>query len=445
MATLIHNALVINEGESFTGSVLIENEVIKNIFRGAVPLSVLDNSDVIDAEGLWLLPGVIDDQVHFREPGLTYKGDIFSESRAAIAGGVTSFMDMPNTKPQTTTIEALEAKFEIASQKAFANYSFYMGATNDNLAELKKADNKHVCGIKVFMGSSTGNMLVDKKKSLEGIFAEIDMLIAVHCEKEEIIQKNIAHYKSLFGETIPIKYHPLIRNTEACYQSSAEAAELADKYGARLHILHLSTAKEISLFDIKPLKDKKITGEVCVHHLWFSDEDYEKYGALIKWNPAIKTKEDRDSLLQGLLTDKLDIIATDHAPHLPEEKQGGCLQAASGGPLIQHSLQVMLDLSKQGKMTKEEVVTKMCHAPATLFRVEKRGYIREGFFADLVLVNPSKEYAVTKENILYKCGWSPFEGHTFSTSVEKTFLNGRLAFDKGVVNEIRGQALRFER
>lgn len=443
MMILIHNATIINEGESFSGSVLIENKLIKHIYRENVPEHILENSKIVDAKGLWLIPGVIDDQVHFRDPGLTYKGDIHTESRAAIAGGVTSFMDMPNTKPQTTTIQDLEAKFESAAEKSFANYSFYMGATNDNLSELKKVDRKQICGIKVFMGSSTGNMLVDKEKTLQAIFGEIDMLIAAHCEKEEIIRQNIAHYKSLFGENIPIEYHPLIRSAEACYQSSAKAAELADKYQARLHILHLSTAREVSLFDIKPLTEKKITGEVCVHHLWFSEEDYPKYGSRIKWNPAIKTKEDQDGLLNGLLTNKLDVIATDHAPHLLSEKEGGCLQAASGGPLIQHSLQVMLELSAQAKISKEEVVNKMCHTPATLFRVEKRGFIREGYFADLVLINPTKPYLVSTENILYKCGWSPFEGQTFSTSIEQTYLNGQLAFDKGEVLEVRGTNLTF--
>jgi len=440
---LIHNATIVNEGESFVGSVLIDGEVIKQVFRGTIPVEILSRAEVVEAEGLWLLPGAIDDQVHFREPGLTHKGDIYTESRAAIAGGVTSFMEMPNTKPQTTSLDALYNKFEIASEKAYSNYSFYLGATNDNLNELKKVNPKEVCGIKVFMGSSTGNMLVDKKKSLEAIFAEIDMLIATHCEKEEIIQQNITHYKSLFGEDIPIKYHPLIRSEEACYQSSSEAATLADKYGARLHILHLSTAREVSLFDVKPLAEKKITGEVCVHHLWFSDEDYEKYGALIKWNPAVKTVADRDGLLQGLLANKLDVIATDHAPHLLYEKQGRCLQAASGGPLVQHSLQVMLELSRQGKITKEEVVSKMCHAPAILYRVNKRGYVRQGYFADLVLVNPNRDYTVSKDNILYKCGWSPFEGQIFSSTIEKTYLNGQLAFDNGTLNDIKGKALTF--
>ncbi len=441
---LIQNATIINEGESIKGSVLIEKEIIKAIYKeNSVPTEILNRATIIDAEGLWLIPGVIDDQVHFRDPGLTHKGDIASESKAAIAGGVTSYMEMPNTKPQTTSIEALNDKFEVASQKSYANYSFYLGATNDNLAELRKIDKKNTCGVKIFMGSSTGNMLVDKRKALEAIFAEIDMIITTHCEEEEIIQKNIAYYKDLLGDDIPVKYHPLIRSAEACYQSSAKAVELADKYGARLHILHLSTEREISLFDVKPLTEKKITGEVCVHHLWFSDEDYEKYGNRIKWNPAVKTKEDRDALLQGLLKGKLDVIATDHAPHLLEEKTGGCLQAASGGPLVQHSLQMMLEMSKQGKISKEEVVNKMCHAPATLFRINKRGYIREGYFADLVLVNPNKDYTITQENILYKCKWSPLENETVSASIEKTFLNGQIAFENGQVNEVRGQALTF--
>lgn len=441
---LIQNATIINEGKSVKGSVLIEGEIIKAIYEShEIPSDILNRATIINAEGLWLVPGVIDDQVHFRDPGLTHKGDIATESKAAIAGGVTSYMEMPNTKPQTTSIEALDAKFEVASQKSYANYSFYLGATNDNLAELRKIDKKNTCGVKIFMGSSTGNMLVDKRKALEAIFSEIDMIITTHCEEEEIIQKNIAYYKDLLGDDIPVKYHPLIRSAEACYQSSAKAVELADKYGARLHILHLSTEREISLFDIKPLTEKKITGEVCVHHLWFSDEDYEKYGNRIKWNPAVKTKEDRDALMQGLLKGKLDVIATDHAPHLLEEKIGGCLQAASGGPLVQHSLQMMLELSKQGKITKEEVVDKMCHAPATLFRVNKRGYIREGYFADLVLVNPNKDYTITQENILYKCKWSPLENETVSASIEKTFLNGQIAFENGQVNEVRGQALTF--
>ncbi len=443
---LIHKATIINEGCSFIGSVLIENNLISEIYKTEeVPEEILSRSTVIDARNLWLMPGVIDDQVHFREPGLTRKGDIASESRAAIAGGVTSFMEMPNTNPQTTTIELLEKKFELGSEKSFANFSFYMGATNDNIAELKKVNPKEVCGVKVFMGSSTGNMLVDDKKVLQAIFSEIDMLIATHCEKEEIVRANIAKYKAQFGEDVPIQYHPLIRSVEACYRSSAEAVELADKYQSRLHILHLSTEKEISLFDIKPLTEKKITGEVCVHHLWFSDEDYSKYGTRIKWNPAVKSRQDRGALMQALLKNKLDVIATDHAPHLLEEKQGGCLKAASGGPLVQHSLQMMLELVKKGKISKEQVVSKMCHAPAIMFQIHKRGYIRKGYFADLVLVNPNKPYTITRDNILYKCQWAPLEGETMSTTIEKTFLNGKIAFENGVVNEVRGEMLRFDR
>lgn len=444
---LIRNATIINEGESFIGSVLTEGKTIKKIYRNdEVSLDILNRSEVIEADGLWLIPGIIDDQVHFRDPGLTHKGDIESESRAAIAGGVTSYMEMPNTKPQTTTIEALNQKFEQAANKSYANYSFYLGATNDNLDELKKVDPKNVCGVKIFMGSSTGNMLVDRKKALEAIFAEIDINIATHCEEEEIIQKNISYYKNLLGtDNIPVKYHPLIRSAEACYQSSAKAIELADKYGAKLHILHISTAREISLFDIKPLTEKKITAEVCVHHLRFSDEDYEKYGTRIKWNPAVKTINDKNAILQGLLDNRLDVIATDHAPHLLEEKVGGCFQAASGGPLIQHSLQIMLDMVKEEKITKEEVVSKMCHAPAILFSIDKRGYIREGYYADLVLIDPNKPYTISQENILYKCKWSPIEEETLSTTINKTFLNGSIAFANGIVNEVRGERLSFNR
>ncbi len=443
---LIQNVTIINEGSSTVGSVLIENNLISEIYlTEKVPEEIIRKAEVINGTGLWLIPGLIDDQVHFREPGLTHKGDIASESRAAIAGGVTSFMEMPNTNPQTTTIEALEDKFRRGAEKSFANYSFYMGATNDNLIEVKKVNPKEVCGIKIFMGSSTGNMLVDDKKTLQAIFAEVDMLIATHCEKEEIIRENVAKYKAQFGDFIPIPYHPLIRSVEACYRSSSEAVELAEKYQTRLHILHLSTERELSLFDIKPLSEKKITGEACVHHLWFTDEDYEKLGSRIKWNPAVKTRQDRDAILQAVVNNKLDVIATDHAPHLLEEKEGGCLQAASGGPLVQHSLQIMLELVKHGKITKEQVVDKMCHAPATLFQIHKRGYIRKGYFADLVLVNPDKSYTVTQDSILYKCKWSPLENQTFSATIEKTFLNGKLAFDKGVVNEVRGEALRFDR
>ena len=443
---LIHKATIINEGKTFVGSVAIENETIAEIFVEDVPERILQQAQVVDARGLYLIPGAIDDQVHFREPGLTHKGDIFSESRAAVAGGVTTYMEMPNTNPQTTTYDALQQKLETASQKSLANYSFYFGATNENVKELVKVDKKHVCGVKVFMGSSTGNMLVDDAKTLQQIFAEVDMLIATHCEKEEIIRDNIDAYKKQFGEDIPIKYHPLIRSEEACYASSAMAVELADKYGSKLHVLHVSTGRELSLFSEAPLQDKKITAEVCVHHLWFTDNDYEKYGARIKWNPAVKTVADRDALRQGLVNGRLDVVATDHAPHLLSEKEGGCLKAASGGPLVQHSLPAMLEMSAQGLFSKELVVEKMCHAPADLYQINKRGYIRKGYFADLVLVNPNKPYVVTKDNILYKCRWSPFEEQTFSHTVEKTFVNGKLAYDNAKILEVgAGSALTFDR
>ncbi|HHV87004.1 MAG TPA: dihydroorotase [Petrimonas sp.] len=444
---LIHKATLINEGRSFIGSVLVEGERISKVFEGEVPENVLQQCcEIIDARGLYLIPGVIDDQVHFRDPGLTHKGDIYTESRAAVAGGVTSFMEMPNTNPQTVTLDALRGKFDLAAQKSIANYSFYLGATNDNIKELIKVDKRNVCGVKVFMGASTGNMLVDNAKTLQRIFAEVDSLIATHCEKEEIIRDNIGVYKKQFGEDIPIQYHPLIRSEEACYRSSVQAAGLADKYGSRLHVLHLSTAREMSLFSSSPVKDKKITSEVCVHHLWFTDEDYARLGARIKWNPAVKTRADRDALRSALKSGKLDIVATDHAPHLLSEKEGGCLKAASGGPLVQHSLQVMLELSLQGLYSKEFVVEKMCHAPADLFQVKGRGFIREGYFADLVLINPDRPYAVGKDNILYKCGWSPFEGEIFRHSIEKTFVNGNLVFDNGhIVESAQGKALIFDR
>jgi dihydroorotase len=442
---LIHNATIVNEGRIFKGSVLVEDQFIKKIYVDNVPEHIMQNSEIIEASGKTLIPGVIDDQVHFREPGLTHKGDIASESRAAAAGGVTSFMEMPNTKPQTISIDELNKKFDQAAETSVVNYSFYLGATNDNLAELKKVDKKRVCGIKVFMGSSTGNMLVDNRETLQRIFSETDMLIATHSESEEIIQANIAYYKELYGENLPIKYHPLIRSEEACYQSSAYAVELAHKYNTKLHILHLSTAKELSLFETKPLSEKRITGEVCVHHLWFDSDDYEKFGNRIKWNPAVKTAKDKNALSEGLIKGKLDIVATDHAPHLLSEKEGSCLQAASGGPLVQHSLQAMLELSRQKKFTQELIVEKMCHAPAILFGIEKRGFIREGYYADLVLIDPDQPITVTQDNILYKCKWSPFEGFTFSSSILKTFVNGKIVYDNGAITENtkQGMELRF--
>lgn len=443
---LINKATIINEGSSFIGSVLIEGEKISEIFRDDVSEGIFNSCNkVIDARGLYLMPGVIDDQVHFRDPGLTHKGDFCTESRAGVAGGVTSYMEMPNTIPQTITNDDLFRKLEMAAEKSASNFSFYLGATNDNISELKKIDKKYVCGVKVFMGASTGNMLVNNERALQQIFAEVDSLIATHCEKEEIIRDNVDIYKKKFGENIPIKYHPIIRSAEACYQSSAQAIELADKYGSRLHVLHLSTAREMSLLSNSPLEDKKITGEVCVHHLWFTDKDYERLGTKIKWNPAVKSVEDRNAIREALITGKLDVVATDHAPHLLSEKEGGCLQAASGGPLVQHSLQVMLELAHEGLFTKEFIVEKMCHAPAKLFGVKGRGFIRKGYYADLVLIDPSETYTVTDKNILYKCGWSPFEGETFHNSINKTFINGQIAFEDGVVSEkLFGKALEFE-
>ena len=452
---LIKNAKLINEGEVFVASVLIKDDRISEIYNsaysslegaegGICPQEILDKAEIIPAEGLWLLPGVIDDQVHFREPGLTHKGNIRSESRAAVAGGVTTFMDMPNTNPQTTTIDELNRKFDKSAGNSFANYTFFIGATNDNLPELKKSGTKRAAAVKVFMGSSTGNMLVNDESSLEKIFAEVDMLIATHCESESIIKQNIAHYTSLFGENLDISFHPKIRSAEACYASSSEAVRLANKYNARLHLFHLSTAKEMTLLENKALNDKKITGEVCVHHLWFSDEDYSEYGNLIKWNPSIKTVEDRTALRKALNDGRLDVVATDHAPHLLLEKQGSCLIAASGGPMVQHSLVAMLEMSRQGLWTPQTVVEKMCHAPAELFRIKDRGYIRKGYYADLVLIDPKRTWKVSPENILYKCGWSPLEKQTFSNAVVKTFVNGQLVYDNGIFDETaRGKEVSF--
>ncbi len=439
---LIHNAWVINEGKQFNASVLIQGERIEAIYTTGVPEEIMQNAQVIDAGGLLLLPGVIDDQVHFREPGLTHKADLHSESRAAVAGGVTSFMDMPNTNPQTTTVDALNRKFDRAAEVSLANYSFFIGATNDNIDELKKAEAHRALAIKVFMGASTGNMLVDNPRTLEKIFAETDMLIASHCESEPVIAANKARYVSMYGEELDVTFHPKIRDVEACYASSSEAVALAEKYNARLHLFHLSTARELSLLNSGPLQEKKITGEVCVHHLWFTDEDYSRLGNRIKWNPAVKSREDREALRKALIDGRLDVVATDHAPHLLSEKEGSCFKAASGGPMVQHSLVAMLELCRQGVFTPELVIEKMCHAPAELFRLKDRGYIRKGYYADLVLVSPDQSWTVTKDNLLYKCGWSPLEGVTFSNRVVKTFVNGQLVYDRGEVNEnIRGREL----
>lgn len=444
--TLIQEATIIDNGRRFIGDLLIHGEYIEAIVEHPESIHPTTEMEIIDASGFILIPGVIDDQVHFRDPGLTHKGDIASESRAAVAGGVTSFMDMPNTKPQTTTVQAWKDKMSLGAEKSRANYGFYFGATNDNTAEIEAMDWTKTPGLKVFMGSSTGNMLVDKTAALEKIFSLHDVLIATHCEKEEIIQQNKAFYIKKYGEDLPISFHNKIRNDEACYASSLQAKELADRLGTKLHILHLSSAKEMELFSSKPLNEKHITAEVCVHHLWFSEEDYQRFGNRIKWNPAIKTKADREALLSAVKNDKIDIVATDHAPHLPEEKEGSCLVAASGGPLVQHSLQAMLELAKQGYFDYEKVVQKMCNAPADLFRIQNRGYLRPGFYADLVLINPKAPYKVSKENLLYRCGWSPFEGVTFSHTIVSTWVNGSLVFNKNEVNDsIRGKALTFYR
>ena len=444
MKTLIKNAQIVNENQIFKGDLLIENDLILKIGND---ISEENAHRVIDADGKYLLPGVIDDQVHFREPGLTHKGDIESESRAAIAGGVTSFIEQPNTVPNAVTQQLLEEKYKIAAEKSLANYSFMMGGTNDNLEEVLKTNPRNVAGIKLFLGSSTGNMLVDNPETLENIFSKSKMLIAVHCEDEATIRANTEKYRKEFGDDIPMKFHHLIRSEEACYISSSKAVELAEKTGARLHVFHVSTAKETELFrnDI-PLKDKKITAEVCVHHLTFTDVDYETKGTLIKWNPAVKTQKDKDGLWKALLDDRIDVIATDHAPHTWEEKQNVYTKAPSGGPLVQHSLVLMIENFKNGKITLEKIVEKMCHNPAILFQIEKRGFIREGYKADVVLVDLNDNSTVTKENILYKCGWSPFEGSVFHSKITHTFVNGNLVYENGeIADEKFGERLLFER
>ncbi len=442
-STLIQNIKIINENTITTGSVLIENDLIAGIYKEEEGLPTADQ--IINGDGKLLLPGVIDDQVHFRDPGLTHKADIYTESRAAVAGGITSYMEMPNTKPQATTHEILEDKYTMASKKSLANYSFYLGATNDNLDEVIKTDPTKVCGIKIFMGSSTGNMLVDNESALTNIFSKSPTLIATHCEDEDTIQANLKLYKEKYGEDVPIEMHYLIRSEEACYKSSQKAAALARKNNSRLHILHLTTAKELDLLDRDmPLEEKKITGEACVHHLWFTNEDYKKYGTYIKWNPAIKTKKDRDALRDALKNDVLDIVATDHAPHTKEEKQGSYFNAPSGGPLVQHSLPAMMEMVQQGVFSYEKVVEKMCHAPAILFNIKNRGYIRKGYKADLVIVDPNKKWTVSTENILSKCKWSPFENQEFTHYVSHTFVNGHLAYHNGVFdNSKNGERLEF--
>ncbi|MFH7018986.1 dihydroorotase [Flavobacterium sp.] len=442
---LIKNAKIVNEGSVFDGDVLIENDLIVEV-ADSISLKTSD-CKVIDAEGSYLIPGAIDDQVHFREPGLTHKGDIESESRAAVAGGITSFIEQPNTVPNAVTQEILEDKYQIAAVKSFANYSFMMGATNDNLEEVLKTNPKNVAGIKIFLGSSTGNMLVDNEATLEKIFSSTPMLIAVHCEDETTIQNNLAEFKEKYGDDVPVTAHHLIRSAEACYISSSKAVALAKKTGARLHIFHLSTAKEMELFTNKiPLEDKKITAEVCVHHLWFTDEDYKTKGNFIKWNPAVKTEKDRKALWDALNDGRIDVIATDHAPHTKEEKMQSYLNAPSGGPLVQHAVVAMFEAHHQGKITVEKIVEKMCHNPAKIFKIEKRGFIKEGYFADLVIVNPSLPWSVKPENILAKCGWSPFENYTFKSRITHTFVNGELVYNNFKVKDIRnGKRLLFDR
>lgn len=444
METVIRNAKIVNEGRVYETDVLIKNQHINRI--GNIPDTDSYRNE-IDAKGLFLLPGCIDDQVHFREPGLTHKGEIYTEAKAAVAGGITSFMEMPNTIPQATTQELLEAKYRRADIASLGNYSFFMGVTNHNIDEVLKTDPKNVCGIKIFMGSSTGDMLVDNEKVLESIFANAPTLVALHCEDEATVKQNLAKAMADFGDDIPFHYHPIIRNTEACYKSSSFAISLAEKHNSRIHVLHISTEAETNLFrnDI-PLAQKRITSEACIHHLWFSDNDYATKGPWIKWNPAVKTINDRNAIRRALLDDRIDVIATDHAPHTIEEKENMYTSCPSGGPLVQHALPAMLEFVKEGWISIEKVVEKMAHAPAICFQIAERGFIREGYFADLVLVDLNSSWEVNKSNLLYKCGWSPFEGTTFSAKVVKTFVNGHLAFDNGKFNETnKGMRLQFNR
>jgi dihydroorotase len=439
---LIKNGLLINENQQFIADIYIENSFIAEISKNGISRSA---DKTIDASGKWVVPGVIDDQVHFREPGLTHKAEIYTEAKAAVAGGTTSYMEMPNTIPQATTQEELAKKYARANDCSLANYSFFMGGTNDNIEEVLKTDPKTVCGVKLFMGSSTGDMLVDNEDTLRGIFSQTPMLIATHCEDEETIRRNTAKFVSKYGEDIPMEAHPIIRDEEACYLSSKMASDLAKEYNARLHILHISTAKEIALFtNAIPLSQKRITAEVCVHHLSFNDTHYAQKGSLIKCNPAIKSEADQNALWHALNNDYFDIIATDHAPHTWEEKQNKYAKAPSGLPLVQHSLQLMLEHAKTGKITVNKVIEKMCHAPADLFGIQKRGYLREGYYADIVILNPETQETVSKNNILYKCGWSPLEGETFTTTIEQTIVSGHLAYSFGKFDETKkGERLVF--
>jgi dihydroorotase len=441
--TIIKNSRIVNEGKIVDADVLIVGEKIARIDRDISHPS----SEVVDANGNYLFPGVIDDQVHFREPGLTHKGEIYTEAKAAVVGGVTSYMEMPNTVPNTLTQSLLEDKYRIASERSLANYSFFMGASNDNIDEVLKTNQTNVCGVKIFMGSSTGNMLVDNIQTLENIFSKSSMLIATHCEDEATIRANREKFRSQYGEDVPMKYHPQIRTEEACYKSSSLAVSLAKMYNTRLHILHISTAKELELFDNKtPLKEKRITAEACIHHLWFDESDYQKLGTLIKWNPAIKSKHDKETILKGILDNRIDIIATDHAPHTIGEKNQTYFKAPSGGPLVQHSLVAMLELHHQGKISLEKIAEKMAHAVADCFRINERGYIREGYYADFALINLNKPWKVSKDNLFYKCGWSPFEGTIFQSAVTHTFVSGHLVYQNGKFDETKkGQRMTFNR
>ena len=442
--TLIKNAFVVNEGETKQMDVLIEAGKIAQIKE---TITADDQTELVEAEGKYLLPGLIDDQVHFREPGLTHKACIRTESRAAVAGGITSFIEMPNTNPQTTTREELDRKFAIADQDALANYSFMFGGTNDNFEEIKNLDTTQVAGLKLFLGSSTGNMLVDNEEVLRKIFSSTDLVISVHCEDEPTIRKNLADHIEEYGDDIPIEKHPVIRSHEACYLSSSRAIALAKETGARLHVFHLSTAIETDLFDNSiPLAEKKITAEVCTHHLWFTADDYAEKGTFIKWNPAVKNTEDREALWAALNDDRIDVLATDHAPHTLEEKQNPYTKAPSGGPLVQHALLALLTAAKQGKITLEKLVEKACHNPAILFQIAERGYVREGYYADLVLVDLNQQTTVKKEDLLYQCGWSPFEGTTFDATVEKTWVNGSMVYNKGkIIESNAAKRLQFNR
>jgi len=439
-STLIKNVNIVNEGKVFKGDIRIKQEKI-SLIAPFIPIS--QDEHLIEGNNKYLIPGLIDDQVHFREPGLTHKGDIYSESRAAVAGGITSFIEMPNTQPQTTTMKKIEQKLEIASRNSVANYGFMFGGTNSNLDEIKKIDENKVAGLKLFLGSSTGNMLVNKKEVIKEIFKSSKLIISVHCEDEFIIRKNLNIYLGMYGKNIPFKFHPKIRSSEACFKSSSEAVKLAIETGARLHVFHISTGNETKLFSKIPIEEKQITSEVCTHHLWFSDKDYESKGSQIKWNPAIKSEEDRNALWEALNEDRIDVYATDHAPHTINEKKLPYTDSPSGGPLVQHGLLAMLDSVNKGKITLEKFVEKASHNPAKIFKIKKRGFLKENFYADMVLIDLEGKTKVTKNNIMYKCGWSPFEGYLFNSSILKTWVNGKLLYEKGKIIE-SGPAKKLE-